>query len=357
MNAYFGSSVSLTKLTISFFMFGAFFGMLIFGTIADSFGRRKIMIGSLLAYIIINVLIVFSPSMDTVIALRFLSGIAAGSVGSMNRAQATDIYSSAEMKKVSSAMTIAWGLGPIMAPFIGGFLQQYIGWQACFIFLGAYALVALSAIYFFIPETHTHKHTFNKAKVLGNYKKLLTNRQFLGAIIQSGILYMIFLYFGIVGSFYVQDLLHYSPVVFGYLSFFIGVAYFIGTIVRRALTSVDDSILLSISFMLLVLFNALFLAISFFVNQSLTPLMLNIFIDAFLIGILYPIYLGKTLSLFPELGGTSGAVAGASVMLIISAISFTAGFMEITTLSEFLLLFLITVMISFTVYLFTEREN
>lgn len=174
------------------------------------------------------------------------------------------------------------------------------------------------------------------------------------AILQSGVLYMLLLYFGIIGSFYIQEILHYSAASFGYISLFIGVAYFSGTIVRRVLSFVDDKILMNVSFAVLFISNIVFLIMSFVFTQSLAILLINIFMACFLTGILYPIYLSKTLSLFPQLGGTAGAITGASVMLIISVMTSIA----IHTLTEFVVLYLVTVVIVIIIQILTTtRKN
>lgn len=357
MSAYFNSTAAATKLSISLFMLGAFIGMIVFGTIADALGRRKIVLWSLALNIVFNIAIALSPSMSWVIIFRFITGICAGSVSSMNRAQATDIFSAQEMKKVSSSMTIAWGLGPILAPFIGGLLQEYISWKASFVFLAFYSFILMAFVYRYVPETHVHKHKLSLSKVFANYKLVLSCQQFLGAILQSGVLYMLLLYFGIIGSFYIQEILYYSAAIFGYISLFIGIAYFAGTIVRRLLSFVDDKILMNISFAILLMSNIVFLIMSFAFSQSLSILLINIFIACFLTGILYPIYLSKTLSLFPQLGGTAGAITGAAVMLIISVMTSIASLFRIHTLTEFVVLYLVTVVIVVIIQMLTTTKK
>ncbi|MCH9769652.1 MAG: MFS transporter, partial [Gammaproteobacteria bacterium] len=57
------------------------------------------------------------------------------------RAIAIDIYKGAEFKKCVAYLAIAWALGPILAPAIGGYLQHYFSWRAPFYFLTAYGVI------------------------------------------------------------------------------------------------------------------------------------------------------------------------------------------------------------------------
>ena len=57
-------------------------------------------------------------------------------------------------------MTIVWSLGPIIAPFIGGYLQKSFGWQSNFTVLAAYSLIILIAELIFSGETIKNKTLF-----------------------------------------------------------------------------------------------------------------------------------------------------------------------------------------------------
>ncbi len=350
------TSTAWTKMTISSFMLGAFLGMLVFGTLADILGRRKLILASLVGYILFNLLIAFSPSIYLVITLRFISGICAGSIAALNRAQTTDLFRGDEMKKVSSSMTIAWGLGPILAPFIGGFLQHFLGWQAPFIFLAIYGLVGLVLMYFYLPETHKERTNKNLYVILSDYRTILSHKAFLGALLQCGILYGILLYFGIIGSFYVQSQLQYSAVTYGNFSLLLGFAYFFGTIFRRIFSHISDCNYLKITFNLLIAINIVFFIISFLSHWSMLVLLLNAFISSFIVGLIYPVYLNRCLSLFPKIAGTAGALSGAGVMLIISIISAFAGLIQVTLLPIFIAIYLITAAINYLLFLFLKPE-
>lgn len=71
-----------------------------------------------------------------------------------------DVYDGEERKHYLSIMTIVWSLGPIIAPFIGGYLQKSFGWQSNFTVLAAYSLIILILELVFSGETIKNKTLF-----------------------------------------------------------------------------------------------------------------------------------------------------------------------------------------------------
>lgn len=72
-----------------------------------------------------------------------------------------DVYDGEERKHYLSIMTIVWSLGPIIAPFIGGYLQKSFGWQSNFTVLAAYSLIILILELVFSGETIKNKNPFH----------------------------------------------------------------------------------------------------------------------------------------------------------------------------------------------------
>lgn len=92
-------------------------------------------------YAVSSVLCAFSPSIGLLIVLRFIQGLA-GSVGVVvSRAAVRDLYSGSELTKFFSLLMIVNGLGPILAPVIGGQLLRVTTWQGIFLVLFAAGII------------------------------------------------------------------------------------------------------------------------------------------------------------------------------------------------------------------------
>lgn len=95
-------------------------GQLVAGPLSDVYGRRRPLLIGMFIYAVSSVLCAFSPSIGLLIGLRFIQGLA-GSVGVVvSRAAVRDLYSGSELTKFFSLLMIVNGLGPILAPVIGG---------------------------------------------------------------------------------------------------------------------------------------------------------------------------------------------------------------------------------------------
>ncbi|MFZ9034616.1 MAG: MFS transporter [Francisellaceae bacterium] len=346
MEAYFNTSSQMIKFSVSSFMIGSFIGMIIFGTLADRFGRRRLMLFNLLIFIILSFVTMLTKSITLVLLWRFFMGITVGATASLNRAQTADIFTKREIAKISSTMTIVWGLGPIVAPFIGGYLQHYIGWQANFGFLGLYCLIIFIVMYLYVPELHKNPHPLILSQIARNYAKILSNRQFVAAVLQCGILYGIMIFFAVLGPFYIQKKLGYSAIFYGYLALGVGLFYLAGTLTRRLLFAKGEGFILSLAFGTLFFINFLSLGLSFFFTKALILLLADVYLSVFCCGLLYSIFLGRSLMIFPEMAGTAGALSGAGVMITIALISAIGSIISIDSLTQFIALFVITTVVS-----------
>lgn len=110
-------------------MLGLASGQLVAGPLSDVYGRRRPLLIGMFIYAVSSVLCAFSPSIGLLIVLRFIQGLA-GSVGVVvSRAAVRDLYSGSELTKFFSLLMIVNGLGPILAPVIGGQLLRVTTWQ------------------------------------------------------------------------------------------------------------------------------------------------------------------------------------------------------------------------------------
>ena len=227
---------ALIKLTISVYLLGYAIGPLFFGLLADIHGRKKILFGGLILYIFSCIGIVAFPNIQMMLGMRLLQGFAIGAAGVTSKAMIIDTYKGEAMRKMGSMMAIIWAIGPVIAPFIGGYLQHYYGWHANFYFLMGYAVIILFAS-FSLPETLTNKIEMSKAVILHSYKTVLLSKPFWAGVIYMGVVYSIITIFNTVGPFFIQNVLHYSPIQFGHIALVMGLAFLFGGLLNRVLVN------------------------------------------------------------------------------------------------------------------------
>src|SRR5437867_12227403 len=88
------------------------------GAASEVLGRRPVVLAGSLVYTVTALGVALSPTVSVLLAFRLLQGVALSATGTLNRSILTDTFSGAQLAKASNAMTLAWALGPIVAPVL-----------------------------------------------------------------------------------------------------------------------------------------------------------------------------------------------------------------------------------------------
>ncbi len=305
----FATDMHLVKLTIALYLFGYALGPLVFGPLSDSHGRKKILVVGLLLYIVSCFLIINSGSIYFMLSMRFVQGFTIGSVGAIFRSIMSDSYETElELRKISSMAATVWALGPIIAPFIGGYLQHYFGWQASFIFLMVYALLILFSL-LLMPETNLRPFKLQWINILRNYSLVLRHPVFWSSVIGMGVVYSLIAIFNVIGPFLIQTVMHYSAVQFGHIALIMGFAFFIGGISNRILVHrFSTRFLVFSSLLVMTLGSVILLILGILFPPELYRYVIPLFIILFFASPIFPAGMAKAISLFPKIAGAASAI-------------------------------------------------
>lgn len=143
MCKFFGCSVSLAQVGLTTGMVGLGVGQLILGPVSDRYGRKPVLLWSLLLFIIAAVGSIFSPNIHVFNTCRFFQGLGASGGYFLARTIPADIYSGRNLAKLMALIGAINGIAPASAPVIGGLTADAWGWKAVFILLAAIALIIL----------------------------------------------------------------------------------------------------------------------------------------------------------------------------------------------------------------------
>ncbi|CRK82706.1 multidrug effflux MFS transporter [Neobacillus massiliamazoniensis] len=212
----FHANPSVVQLSLTFFLLGISSGQLFSGPLSDIRGRRKPLLIGLIIYFIVSLLCVFSTSIWTLIALRFIQGLSASAGVVISRAVVRDLYSGTELTKFFALLALVNGVAPIMAPVIGAQLLRFVPWQGVFIVLSLIGLIMFFVVLFGLPETLQleRRSTGGVKNTIVTFRNLILDRSFIGyALVQSLVFSAMFAY--ISGSpFVVQNIYGASPQMF-----------------------------------------------------------------------------------------------------------------------------------------------
>lgn len=311
MALYFHISNSMMRWSLTVYLLGFGSSQIIYGQLADKFGRKVILCFGLSVYLLGSLICAFSHFASIFLMARLIQGVGIGCGPVVTKAMAGDVFSGTKLTKTALYMTISWALTPIIAPAFGGYIQDTLGWQANFLFLTLYAGIVFIFVIIFMPETYqSDNHQKNQIKYL-IYENLsvLSNRFFLSYLLLMTTSFALLISFSCLGPFLLQSGLGLTAVLYGRYVLFVGVAYLFGTLLNRYLIDkFDINKLLSfgINFVMVTAISMLIAAI--FISMTTLSIMLPTCFIAFGIGFIYPNAMAKALSIFPERRGMTAAI-------------------------------------------------
>jgi DHA1 family bicyclomycin/chloramphenicol resistance-like MFS transporter len=175
--------------TLSAYLFGFAFMNLFHGALADSFGRRPVVLWGIAMFTIASAGCALSQSIEQLVFFRALQGLSTGAGIVVSRAVIRDMFPPAQAQKMMSQVTIYFGVAPAIAPIIGGWLFVHLDWHAIFWFLTGVGVLLWSANYKLLPETlHvTQRQPFNVKHLMRGYWQLGSSARFFLLALASGV--------------------------------------------------------------------------------------------------------------------------------------------------------------------------
>ena len=175
--------------TLSAYLFGFAFMNLFHGALADSFGRRPVVLWGIAIFTLASAGCALAESIGQLVFFRALQGLCTGAGWVVSRAVIRDMFPPDQAQKVMSQVTIYFGVAPAIAPVIGGWLYVHAGWHSIFWFLTAVGVALWMANYRLLPETlhATHRQAFNVPNLMRGYWQLGSSPRFLLLALASGI--------------------------------------------------------------------------------------------------------------------------------------------------------------------------
>ena len=229
MTRYFSTNVAQVQLTLSVFIGGFALAQLVYGPLSDRFGRRPVLFGGMIIYIIATLACMTARSIEALILGRLLQSLGACAGPVLSRAIVRDIYPPEQSARVMASMASAMALAPAVGPILGGFVHSMFGWQANFLLLASYGAGLLASGWFLLEETNPTPdlHAVRLNRVAQNYGRLLIDRHFMAYTLTQSLVFGGMFSFISGSSFVVIDVLKVPPHYFG-LCFAAVVAGYIG---------------------------------------------------------------------------------------------------------------------------------
>lgn len=175
--------------TLSAYLFGFAFMNLFHGALADSFGRRPVILWGLAAFGVASAGCALSQNITQLVLFRALQGLSCGAGVVVSRAIVRDMFAPTQAQKVMSQITIFFGIAPAIAPILGGWLFVSLGWHSIFWLLTGISLVLWAVNFKVLPESlhRSQRQPFNVPHLMRGYGQLCTDPRFLLLALASGV--------------------------------------------------------------------------------------------------------------------------------------------------------------------------
>ncbi|KPF58099.1 multidrug effflux MFS transporter [Rhizobium sp. AAP116] len=163
---------------VSAYLIGFGFAQLFYGPIADRFGRRIPMIVGLAIYVVSSLAVVFVPSFESLLILRFIQGIGSAATRVITVSIVRDVFGGRQMAEVMSLIMMVFMVIPVVAPGTGQVIMLFGDWHWIFVFMAVIAVIVGVWMYVRLPETlaPADVRPFTVKVIFDGFRIVLTDR-------------------------------------------------------------------------------------------------------------------------------------------------------------------------------------
>src|ERR1700733_5857375 len=218
---------------LTFYISGMGCGQLVWGMMSDRFGRRPVLLGGLGLYVVAALLCGVTSSFHTLLAWRFVHGLAAASVV-VTRSVIRDLYSGRHMARVMSLTFVVFLTVPVLAPSLGQLILVMAPWRVIFIVCSAYAAIVWLWALLRLKETlhPEYRLTLTRTHIAAAVRLVLGNRTSLSYTLALTVMFgSILAYVGMVAQIF-SEVFHRAslmPIMFALCAVTMGFAAFMNS--------------------------------------------------------------------------------------------------------------------------------
>ena len=129
----------------------------VFGKLADLFGRKPVLLAGIAIFLLGSVLCGIAWSMPSLIAFRLVQGIGAGAIQPVGLTVVGDLYSVRERGRIQGYLASVWGISSVLGPLAGGLIIQHLSWAWIFWINIPVGLAAAAGFMLFLHEELAHE--------------------------------------------------------------------------------------------------------------------------------------------------------------------------------------------------------
>lgn len=346
--------------TLAIFTFGFAVGQLFWGPIADSFGRKPIILLGISGGAVASFFLTQTMEIGNFYLLRLIQGLFGAAPAVVLGALLRDLFDRNQFARVMSTISIITMLAPLLAPITGGYIAKWFHWHAIFYSLMMMGIICTTLVALYLPETLTqeNKAPLNLIKVLKNFVTLIMHKPTLGYVMVGGMAFSGMFCFLTSGSLVYIGIYGVSPEHFGYF-FIMNITIMIAmTVFNRQYVikwGSERMLQIGISIQLLA---GIWLIITASLELGLWPMAIGVSVFVGMISLIISNSSAAILDHYPQMAGTANAVAGTARFGIASIIGIGLSHIPITSERPMLYAMASCIMVGTLCYYFlTYRQH
>lgn len=349
----------MVQLTLSAYVAGFAVGQLFYGPMADSVGRKPVIVFGVLAFAIAAAGCAMAQTIEQLIVMRLFHGLAAASASVVISALMRDMFRKDEFSRMMSFVTLVMTIAPLMAPIIGGWLLIWFSWHATFWVLSATAVLAVIFVKVFIPETlkKENRQPFQLITTVRNFVSLFRHRRVIGYMMASAFSFAGMFSFLTSGPFVYMQLNGVREENFGYyFALNIVFLFIMTTINSRNVRRKGAARMMRLGFIVQITMSVFLLVVTFF---DLNFIFLVIGVAGYMgcISMISSNAMAIILEDFPFMAGTAASLAGTLRFGVGAIVGLSLS--KIPALSEWpmVISMVLCAFIAATLYVYASRKH
>ncbi|CAB3696881.1 Multidrug resistance protein 3 [Paraburkholderia sediminicola] len=128
----------------------------VFGKLADLYGRKPVILAGIAIFLLGSVLAGFAWSMPAMIVFRLIQGVGAGAIQPVTLTVVADLYPARERGKVQGYLASVWAISAVVGPMVGGFIIHNLSWAWIFWMNVPIGLASAAGFIAFLRESERH---------------------------------------------------------------------------------------------------------------------------------------------------------------------------------------------------------
>ena len=306
-----GETMSAVQTTLAVFLATFAIFQLVCGPLSDLFGRRRVLVVGMLTFIAGTVTCAAALDLTTLIGGRILQGAGASAAFVVSRAITRDLFTGADLARVTALILMAFSLVPGLTPLIGGLLQEWGGWRWTFGAAVVFSLVIFACLLRLGETNRVMVARLDRHAIRAAYTEVLRSRSFLQCALSSSFAFAcLSAFFAGSPDMYISEL-GVSPIEYGLYPPLTLTGYVAGGVLTRRLVGTVSTTAISGFGLTLILFATLAIAAfpaAGILNKFVFTGCMIVFVTG--LGVFMPTAVAAALTPFARTAGSASAMLG-----------------------------------------------